>query len=275
MRDWNGRRSNDLAPLLDILPQNHERLTPSRATHKVFVSPEAILAADDGMYHISEHHVSTTIMPYDPPTINANTSMPSNILQDYESITDSPYPFYAQWMTQPLSIASEFCTPSPRRHLLSCSTLLSQPFDTTPLSTSHSTLSPTDQGTTSSVPSVRSSTTLSRSPSHSSPNLRSCGIPNKDGTWSCAFPGCTSRAVFTRVCDLRKHYKRHTKSFFCSHGDCPQSTGGGFSTKRDLARHEAKHNPGVRCDWDGCNRVFSRVDNMVNRDSLPWENVLR
>ncbi|KAJ4290996.1 hypothetical protein N0V90_010192 [Kalmusia sp. IMI 367209] len=32
--------------------------------------------------------------------------------------------------------------------------------------------------------------------------------------------------------------------------------------KKDLARHEAKHNPGVLCDWDGCDRVFSRVDNM-------------
>ncbi|KAI4623125.1 hypothetical protein J4E83_004516, partial [Alternaria metachromatica] len=114
----------------------------------------------------------------------------------------------------------------------------------------------------SNVPSERSPPALSRSLSPSSPDLRSYGIPNKNGTWSCAFPGCTSRAVFTRGCDLRKHYKRHTKSFFCRHGDCPQSTGGGFSSKKDLARHEAKHNPGVLCDWDGCDRVFSRVDNM-------------
>ncbi|KAF2869083.1 hypothetical protein BDV95DRAFT_630246 [Massariosphaeria phaeospora] len=102
----------------------------------------------------------------------------------------------------------------------------------------------------------------SRSLSPGSPDLRAYGYPNKNGTWSCAYPGCTSRAVFTRGCDLRKHHKRHTKSFFCSHDGCPQSTGGGFSSKKDLARHEAKHNPGVLCDWEGCDRVFSRVDNM-------------
>lgn len=110
----------------------------------------------------------------------------------------------------------------------------------------------------------RSPPPLSRSLSPSSPDLRAYGFPNKNGTWSCGYPGCTSRAVFTRGCDLRKHHKRHTKSFFCRHEGCPQATGGGFSSKKDLARHEAKHNPGVLCDWDGCDRVFSRVDNMVS-----------
>jgi hypothetical protein len=89
------------------------------------------------------------------------------------------------------------------------------------------------------------------------------GYLNSQGTWSCNYPGCTSRAVFTRGCDLRKHHKRHTKSFFCRFPGCSQSTGGGFSSKKDLARHEAKHNPGVICEWDGCDRIFSRVDNMV------------
>jgi hypothetical protein len=97
-----------------------------------------------------------------------------------------------------------------------------------------------------------------------SPDLRAYGYPNADGSWSCAYDGCTSRAVFTRGCDLRKHYKRHTKSFFCRHEGCPQATGGGFSSKKDLARHEAKHNPGVICEFPGCDRVFSRVDNMVS-----------
>lgn len=103
---------------------------------------------------------------------------------------------------------------------------------------------------------------FSRSMSPNSPDLRAYGYLNKSGTWTCAYPGCTSRAVFTRGCDLRKHHKRHTKSFFCRHEGCPQSTGGGFSSKKDLARHEAKHNPGVICEWSGCDRVFSRVDNM-------------
>ncbi|KAF1808920.1 hypothetical protein P152DRAFT_452415 [Eremomyces bilateralis CBS 781.70] len=102
----------------------------------------------------------------------------------------------------------------------------------------------------------------SRSVSPSSGDLRQYGYLNKQGTWSCAYPACTSRAVFTRGCDLRKHHKRHTKSFFCRHEGCPQARGGGFSSKKDLARHEAKHNPGVLCEWEGCERVFSRVDNM-------------
>jgi hypothetical protein len=101
----------------------------------------------------------------------------------------------------------------------------------------------------------------------SSPNnpadLQNFGYPLPDGrSWRCAHPGCTSQAVFTRGCDLRKHFRRHTKSLFCRHEDCPQSTDGGFSSKKDRDRHEAKHKPGVPCDWEGCDRLFSRVDNM-------------
>lgn len=102
----------------------------------------------------------------------------------------------------------------------------------------------------------------SRSLSPTTGNLHNYGFPNDDGTWRCAYPGCSSRNVFTRGCDLRKHYKRHSKHLFCRHDGCPQSTEGGFSSKKDRARHEAKHNPGVPCEWDGCGRVFSRVDNM-------------
>ncbi|KAF2664229.1 hypothetical protein BT63DRAFT_460530 [Microthyrium microscopicum] len=98
------------------------------------------------------------------------------------------------------------------------------------------------------------------SPGHADLNMY--GFMNPEGTWSCAYPGCTSRAVFTRGCDLRKHHKRHTKSFFCRYPGCSQASGGGFSSKKDLARHEAKHNPGVVCEWGGCDRIFSRVDNM-------------
>lgn len=99
--------------------------------------------------------------------------------------------------------------------------------------------------------------------------------------WRCAYPGCTSRATFTRGCDLRKHYNRHSKHLFCRVDGCPQSEAaaasraksadqpltGGFSSKKDRARHEAKHNPGIKCEWRGpggeeCSRVFSRMDNM-------------
>jgi hypothetical protein len=102
-----------------------------------------------------------------------------------------------------------------------------------------------------------------RSTSPGTAELSMYGFMNAEGSWSCAFPGCTSRATFTRGCDLRKHHRRHTKSFFCRFPGCSQSQGGGFSSKKDLARHEAKHNPGVVCEWPGCDRLFSRVDNMV------------
>jgi hypothetical protein len=109
----------------------------------------------------------------------------------------------------------------------------------------------------------------------------STSAPAAPQTWRCAYPGCTSRAVFTRGCDLRKHYNRHSKHLFCRVDGCPQSAprgmdksrrgsvsaSGGFSSKKDRARHEAKHNPGIRCEWQGadgeeCGRVFSRMDNM-------------
>lgn len=94
-------------------------------------------------------------------------------------------------------------------------------------------------------------------------DLQNFGYQLQDGvSWRCAHPGCTSTAVFTRGCDLRKHFRRHTKSLFCRHDDCPQSIDGGFSSKKDRDRHEAKHKPGVSCEWEGCDRVFSRVDNM-------------
>lgn len=82
------------------------------------------------------------------------------------------------------------------------------------------------------------------------------------GTWRCRYPGCTSKAVFTRACDLRKHFNRHKKYLFCRFDGCPQATEGGFSSKKDRARHEAKHNPQIPCEWAGCDRVFSRMDNM-------------
>jgi len=133
----------------------------------------------------------------------------------------------------------------------------------------------------------------------SSSSLHAFGIAvrSPDSTevqaWRCGFPSCTSRALFTRGCDLRKHYNRHSKHLFCRVGGCPQSEAacvasaqqqaiqagaepsdpsqlaitGGFSSKKDRARHEAKHNPGITCEWRGtngeeCGRMFSRMDNM-------------
>lgn len=124
---------------------------------------------------------------------------------------------------------------------------------------------PEPQGVPTFVPPLEESHHVS--PSSSSPSLpptdlQDYGTLNPDGTWRCAYPSCTSRVLFTRGCDLRKHYKRHAKTLFCRHQGCPQSTNGGFSSKKDRARHEAKHDPDVKCERRGCGRVFSRVDNM-------------
>lgn len=103
----------------------------------------------------------------------------------------------------------------------------------------------------------------SRSSSPKASEMSKWGRRQEQGTWRCAYPGCTSKSIFRRGCDLRKHYRRHKKSLFCRHTGCKQATDGGFSSEKDRARHEAKHDPRVACDWLGCSRVFSRVDNMV------------
>lgn len=110
---------------------------------------------------------------------------------------------------------------------------------------------------------MQASSDTSRSVSPNPADLRNFGIPLPDGrSWRCAYANCSSQAVFTRGCDLRKHFRRHTKSLFCRHEDCPQSREGGFSSKKDRDRHEARHFPEIPCSVKGCGRVFSRVDNM-------------
>lgn len=105
---------------------------------------------------------------------------------------------------------------------------------------------------------------MSRSVSPNASEMARWGRRQEQGTWRCAYPGCTSKSKFRRGCDLRKHYRRHTKSLFCRYAGCKQATEGGFSSEKDRARHEAKHDPQIPCDWAGCSRVFSRVDNMVS-----------
>ncbi|KAL6709429.1 hypothetical protein ACN47E_001364 [Coniothyrium glycines] len=210
-------------------------------------------------------------MPHMPPTTMSGNGTMYTPSHDYRPVMESHYPPHTLWSSPPATMAmspvssysySPFTNMSSTTILAPDTNLFPQSYGAPRPSRSHSASSSAGLGIASHVPSERSPPSLSRSLSPSSPDLRAYGIPNKNGTWSCAYHGCTSRAVFTRGCDLRKHHKRHTKSFFCRHADCPQSTGGGFSSKKDLARHEAKHNPGVLCDWEGCDRVFSRVDNM-------------
>lgn len=81
----------------------------------------------------------------------------------------------------------------------------------------------------------------SRSASPNPADLHNFGYPLPDGKrWRCAYPNCSSQARFTRGCDLRKHYRRHTKTLFCRHEECPQSREGGFSSRKDRDRHESK-----------------------------------
>jgi hypothetical protein len=88
------------------------------------------------------------------------------------------------------------------------------------------------------------------------------GYLNENGTWSCNYPRCDYRGAFIRLCDLRKHYKHHARGVFCRHEDCPQNANGGFASKKDRDRHEARHISGVACEWDGCGRVFTIVESM-------------
>jgi hypothetical protein len=149
-------------------------------------------------------------------------------------------------------------------------------------------------------PSFPSSETSSRSSSSSSLHAYGIQIQTSDPStpsWRCAYPSCISRATFTRGCDLRKHYNRHSKHLFCRVEGCPRSQrvaaavaencdgalSGGFSSQKDLERHEAQHNPSIKCDWKGCEgercgRVFSRMDNMrdhVSRIHCPKKGEVR
>lgn len=242
-----------------------------------------LLAPEDNMGAMSPFTTCQSppnIMYSSPPLHQMSHSVPTTLPSNgpiyaqpqYRPVMNSPYPQHSPWQSQamPMPPASSYAYPpftdmTAGPVLAPDTNLLSQSFAGPRTSRSHSASSSGGHGLASNAPSER---TPPRSLSPSSPDLRAYGFPNKNGTWSCAYPGCTSRAVFTRGCDLRKHHKRHSKNFFCRHAECPQATGGGFSSKKDLARHEAKHNPGVLCDWAGCDRVFSRVDNMVRPEHL-------
>lgn len=207
--------------------------------------------------------ISTNPTPVSPPTYNFNdATMPSSYPPLSVRQTFSPD------RSTSMSTYSRSCSPNP----------------------SH--ISVTNHGLHRRHSSRSSSVTSTSSPlSHYGIPVRAPGSsPNANPqAWRCAYPNCTSRATFIRGCDLRKHYNRHSKHLFCRIDGCPQSEtaavtaaqtadphckdpsqlvlSGGFSSKKDRARHEAKHNPGIKCEWqgsdgEGCGRVFSRMDNM-------------
>ena len=90
------------------------------------------------------------------------------------------------------------------------------------------------------------------------------------GALRCPHPSCSSRVLFTRQCDLNKHYRQHTRKYFCRVPGCGSGTpdclengpgsGLGFSTLKDRNRHERGHNPSFPCYI--CGKLFSREDNL-------------
>ena len=197
----------------------------------------------EGFYQPTTNY--PTIDPLSHPAVDISASTyPAFGEPDFTSVVE-------QWFSMPPVDSS----PIPET-IITPSSAPTASFDSPPIITnSPAPSAPSDFETYSSRP--------HSSPPRSNPaDLSRYGIPTVDGAWRCAHPGCTSQAVFRRGCDLRKHFNRHRKHFFCRYDGCSQSHQGGFSSKKDRARHEAKHNPGVVCEWDGCGRVFSRVDNM-------------
>ncbi|RYP72029.1 hypothetical protein DL771_004498 [Monosporascus sp. 5C6A] len=103
----------------------------------------------------------------------------------------------------------------------------------------------------------------------------------------CTVQNCKSTTVFTTGRDFRRHYRQHFKRFFCRYEECPQSTDDqgdagtkGFATRKDRARHEAKHNPAIKCPWQNrnggqCTRTFSRMDNMRDHYRRIHEKVCK
>lgn len=78
----------------------------------------------------------------------------------------------------------------------------------------------------------------------------------------CPHPSCISKTVFTRQCDLDKHYCSHVRLYHrrfpgCYHVDTNARV---FATKKDRDRHERAHRPSIACVY--CGRLFSRQDNL-------------
>ncbi|RHZ43437.1 putative C2H2 transcription factor [Aspergillus thermomutatus] len=192
--------------------------------------------------------------------LNFDPAMPAS--QAYDNTTlahmsGSYLPYGDQWISQ-VPPTAETATYHPS-HVYPASTIPYAPQRTTSTHLSPQNYLYTDPSSSHLDPTPPSP---DLDPAQHTKDLNNYGIPNADGSWRCAYPGCTSAATFHRGCDLRKHFNRHRKHLFCRHDGCPQAVAGGFSSKKDRARHEAKHNPGVVCEWPDCGRVFSRVDNM-------------
>lgn len=108
----------------------------------------------------------------------------------------------------------------------------------------------------------------SRSVSPSADEMARWGFRAANGNgWTCAYPGCTSQSIFHRGCDLRKHYKRHTKTLFCRHSGCPQANGPGFSSKKDRMRHEQKHDR-MLFQTNGMETMHLKLTHIYSEDKM-------
>ena len=202
-----------------------------------------------GDFYPSYPAIHAGAMPY-PPT----TDLQADHFTHSDSLSTANDWLSMPAFTDPIPIPESFFPVS-----------IPQPQSQQPIPSSTTTTTTTAASNTSSTgtrPSPTRSFSDNPSPPNSTNDLTHYGIPTADGAWRCAHRGCSSQAVFRRGCDLRKHFNRHRKYLFCRHEGCPQAAQNGFSSKKDRARHEAKHNPGIVCEAAGCGRVFSRVDNM-------------
>ncbi|KAI5779509.1 hypothetical protein EDC01DRAFT_302983 [Geopyxis carbonaria] len=107
--------------------------------------------------------------------------------------------------------------------------------------------------------SASTSPTIPRSVSLGS-NSRERPHSSSRAYFQCDHPGC--RKVYPRLCDLRKHKKRHLKPFPCRNagqGVCDAY----FSTEKDRDRHErSKHRRNEHLTCAVCGHRTARKDNM-------------
>ncbi|KAL1306015.1 hypothetical protein AAFC00_004145 [Neodothiora populina] len=221
------------------------------------VFSQTSMESEQNMQRLAFQDVESTFNPFDmsySSPMPCTQTLPDTPLQHWtysteEQYTLSPYP-------RPESLCHSL-SPAPadiewEQHVRSQARAVSRVPSFTSMTSSW----------TSCEQSCHTRSDISRSASPNANEMARWGKQEGQGRWRCAYPGCTSKSTFCRGCDLRKHYRRHTKSLFCRNPECKQSREGGFSSEKDRARHEAKHDPKIRCEWKNCSRVFSRVDNM-------------
>ncbi|KAJ5758267.1 uncharacterized protein N7511_006961 [Penicillium nucicola] len=227
-----------------------------------------------GYYPPSSMQSSINTPSYSPRQINKwcieTNPTPTEFYSSYPPLNPSPIPYADLFAHESLSTATDWLSVPSFRDPIPIPSQPPVPDAYFPVSIPHpqpnhqqtSTKRTSTPSSTGARPSPARSFSDNSSPPNSTSDLSAYGIPTATGAWRCAHPGCSSQAVFRRGCDLRKHFNRHRKYLFCRHEGCPQAAQNGFSSKKDRARHEAKHNPGIVCEAVGCGRVFSRVDNM-------------